>query len=176
MRITLLAVAVVLLAGCAGTQRMSPSDVQSGRYDQLNRKLSGKVATVHFRDGAKAQVVGLRVGPDSTSWLDRSNNRLVWVGTDEVREVSLVKTGKGALAGLAAGIVLGTTTGLIRAAMEGDDPPGDPLALTQSEKFVIYPAALSVYSLLVTTPAGAIIGRRERYEIATTPRYSDNQP
>lgn len=149
-------------AGCTSVRSV---DVNGGEtsYSDVNRGVRGKVARVTLRDGRKMDVVGVRVDAESLTWLDRKANSVESVPTRQVREVRVVSAGSGALRGLLFGVVTGAAVGGIRAAVEGDDPGNDALAVTQDEKYLLYPPAHAVYASLATTPLGAIFGTRRVY-------------
>lgn len=157
---------LVALQGCSSVQTVSTSGETRTSYAEVNQAVRGKVVRVQFKEGASIQVVGLQVAPDSLSWVDPQANALKRYPTADVREVSIVKAGRGALAGLLVGAVLGAGVGAARAVMQGDDPPEDPIGLTQEEKLQIFPVAHAVYASLVTVPIGAIVGGRHRFRFA----------
>ncbi len=155
---------VAVLAGCTSVRSV---DVNGGTaaYSDVNRGVKGKVTRVLLRDGTKMDVVGVRVDDESLSWMNRGANTLESVPRRDVRQVSVVKAGYGAFRGLLVGVIAGAAIGGVRAAVEGDDPDlgTDPLAVTQEEKFRIYPVAHAVYAALAATPVGAILGTRRVY-------------
>lgn len=152
--------AVLLLCGCAGVETVTTGMDDSG-LRSVNRAVGGKVVRMDLRDGRTIHVVGLHVGPDSVTWVDRKTNAFRSLPTHSVHQVSFHKTGAGAIRGLLFGVVVGAAFGGVRASMEGDDPISDPLALTREEKLRIYPWAHAAYAVLATTPIGAMIGTRE---------------
>jgi hypothetical protein len=127
-----------------------------------------------LRDGKRLHVVGLNVAADRVTWVDRRANRIETLPTGDVREVSVVKAGPGALGGLLFGVVVGAAAGGVRAAVEGDDPVSDPLAISREEKLRVYPVAHALYAALVTTPIGAIIGSRKTFRFESFPLESSD--
>ena len=168
MRIRTLTLLVILAgasAGC-GSVRNVPTDSQASiEASRVNRATRGKLARVHLRNGERVYGVGIRVTPDSTSWIEPQSNRYVSVGTDEVNRVSLTRAGQGALVGLGTGIVVGVSSGIVRAQQEGNDPINQTFSHTANEKMTIYSLAHSAYASLVTTAIGAIIGRKNTYRL-----------
>ncbi len=161
-RILVTLAAAVLWSGCSSVGTISTQGDESA-LREVNRAVHGKVVRVDLREGQRLHVVGLRVEADSVTWIDRKSNTLESLPTSSIRQVSIHKTGSGALRGLLVGAVVGAAAGGVRATMEGDDPLDDPLAITREEKLRIFPAAHAVYATLVTTPIGAIIGTRKVY-------------
>lgn len=165
MRISTILLLIVLLAGCSSVREVRTTDQSTIDASRVNRAASGKLARIQMQDGEKIYGIGVRVAPDSTSWVHPQNSEYIVVSTDDVRTISLMRAGQGALVGLGAGIIIGVASGIYRAQSEGDDPAGGVSAVSQSEKMVIYPLAHSAYASLVTTPLGAIIGRKNTYRL-----------
>ncbi len=158
---------VLILCGCGSTRTADVAGAQGMRFSELNRKARGKVATLHLRDGRRIAVVNVQVAPDSTSWINPKKNHFEQIATSDLREVTIVRAGKGAVAGLALGVLTGAAVGAVRAELEGDDEGAGVLTLarTREEKRVLFPPAHAVYAVLITTPLGAIIGREDHYRI-----------
>lgn len=154
--------ATVLMCGCSSVETVTTGGSGS-EFREVNRAVRGKVVRLKMHDGSAMHVVGVNVAADSVTWIDRDANTLKALSTESVRELSIHKTGRGAVKGFVVGAVAGAAFGGVRASMEGDDPISDPLALTRDEKLRIYPFAHAVYSVLVSTPIGAIIGTRKVY-------------
>lgn len=160
--------ATVLLCGCSSVETVKTGSIDSD-LREVNRAVRGKVVRVEMQDGRAMHVVGVSVAPDSLSWVDRGANTLGAIPTASVKELSIHKTGRGAIRGLLFGAVVGAAFGGVRASMEGNDPISDPLAITRDEKLRVYPVAHAVYAVLATTPIGAIIGTRKVYRFTSSP-------
>ncbi len=160
------------LSGCTlfreNARSVHPVEMEAGAYSEINEEVGDNPARIITVDGEVYEGYALQLTPETSSWIDPGNNQFMQVPTTNIHEVSLIKTKKGALAGLAIGMVTGTVYGLLRALAEGSDEPDAPLSTSLNKKLVIYPVALSIYASLVTIPAGAVIGRRDRY------RFEDN--
>ena len=167
MRIqTLLALLLVIaLAGCGSVRDVHTGTTAEIEQSRVNRTMRGRLARVYMNSGEKIYGAGVRVAPDSTSWVDPQSATYVVVATDDVSKITLMRAGQGALVGIGAGLVVGVATGILRANLEGDDPVGQPISLTQSEKMTVLPLAHSAYASLVTTPLGAIIGRKNTFRL-----------
>lgn len=161
-RLSVALVAAVILCGCSSVETVKKDGDALG-LREVNRAVRGKVVRLELRDGRAMHVVGLNVAADSLTWIDRRDNRLESLSTQSVHELSIQKTGRGAVRGFLFGAVVGAVAGAVRARMEGDDPISDPLAITREEKLRIYPVAHAVYAVLATTPIGAMIGTRKVY-------------
>lgn len=166
MRIcTLFLLSITLLAGCSSVRDVRTTNQTTIDASRVNEATSGRLARVQMRDGEKVYGVGVRVAPDSTSWVDPQSVTYVTVGTEDVGRITIIKAGQGALVGLGVGAVIGIASGIVRAQVEGDDPEGVSPSLTKGEKMTVFPLAHSAYAALVTTPLGAIIGRKASYRI-----------
>lgn len=162
VRLLVTLAAAGLLVGCSSVGTVTTNEGEPG-LRELNRAMQGKVVRLELKEGQKINVMGLRVAADSTTWVNTRENAVETIATNSIRQLSIHKAGSGAIRGLIVGAIAGAAAGGVRAKMQGDDPPGDPLALTEGEKYRIYPAAHAVYASLVTTPLGAIIGTRKVY-------------
>src|SRR5690606_33885523 len=112
---SLIILIATILAGCGSVRTVQTEDQASIVASRVNRAMSGKLARVHMHDGTKVYAVGIRVAPDSTTWLDPQGVNYVSVGTDQVHQITLARAGQGALVGLGVGVVTGVATGILRA-------------------------------------------------------------
>lgn len=167
MRFTalLILVAATFLAGCGSVRNVQTGDQAAIEASRVNRAASGKLARVKLQDGEKVYGVGVRVTPDSTSWVDPQSASYVTVGTDQVNSITLVRAGQGALVGLGVGIVTGVASGILRAQLEGDDPVDQFPSQSTGQKMTTLPLAHSAYASLVTTALGAIVGRKNTFRL-----------
>lgn len=153
---------VLLMCGCSSVETIrTEGDAQSIR--KMNRDLRGQVVRMELHSGETMHVTSLYVESDSVTWIDGRSNTLRSERTVNIRELSVRKAGKGALVGLAAGVVVGAGIGVVRAVAEGDDPASDPIGATREEKVRIYPPAHAVYTSLISTPIGAALGSKKSY-------------
>lgn len=162
-RIVLLSLGAALLFGCSTVRSVGTADEQQTSFSDVNRSVRGKVVQITFTDGRKIKVVDLQVAPDSISFLDHRANRLTSIATSDIYEISIVKAGRGALAGLFLGALVGAGVGTYRALSQGDDDPNDPIGKTRDEKLKLYPQAHALYFALIGTPIGAMIGGKKIY-------------
>lgn len=106
--------AALVLTGC-GTVRGSSQAVGPDRLDAAAAELAGARGVLTLTDGRRVLVEGLRMDPDTTSWVDPRTGDLRLVATPFVAEVeardrrgAILKTaGVGALVAAAAGAALG---------------------------------------------------------------------
>ena len=166
-----LRLAVLLMAaylcGCSSVE-MVKMDEGDQSYRKVNSAVRGQIARLDLRSGEQKNVTALRVAPDSVTWFDGKTNTLKKEPTANVREISVRKTGRGLLRGLVVGVVVGAAVGGARAVAQGDDPVSDPLAITRGEKLRMFPIAHAVYASLISTPVGAILAPRQRFEFEST--------
>jgi hypothetical protein len=160
---SLILISAVALVGCSGVRQVGTNGNGDYSYEQVNKDVRGKVARITFNGGSELSVVGLRVEADSISWVDHRNNRLRSAATDDVRRISMVKAGPGALVGLVVGSLVGAGVGAYRGWIMGDDPPDDLIGITREEKVRLFAKAHAVYFSLGSIPLGAIIGARRTY-------------
>lgn len=165
---TRLAVALmaVLLCGCSSVE-MVKMDEGDQSLHKVNRAVRGQVVRLDLHSGEKKNVMSLHVAPDSVTWIDRKTNTIKGEPLANVREISVRKAGRGALRGLLVGVVVGAAVGGARALAQGDDPVEDPLAITKEEKLRMFPIAHAVYASLLSTPIGAMLGTRQRFQFET---------
>lgn len=159
---------IALMCGCSSVETVS-TDHDDPSFRKVNRAVRGQVVRMELHNGETRSVTSLHVAPDSVTWFNPRSNTLESEPTANVRELSVRKAGRGAITGLVVGAVVGAAAGGVRAAMEGDDPTSDPLAITRGEKLRIFPPAHAVYASLISTPIGAILGSKKRYRFEQHP-------
>ena len=168
-----LALLALLLAGCGHARVVQPE--ADPPFQAVNADVRGKVARVTLHDGSDYKAFAVLVAADTTTWIDVETNDVVAVATDDIRQVQVVRTGRGALVGMGLGVLAGAAVGTFRAWRQGDDPVGEPFRLTQEEKYTLFPVAHAVYGLLVSTPLGAAVGTRDTYRFAA-PAMTAGEP
>ena len=154
--------AAVLWCGCSSVGTVNTDRDASG-LQEVNRAVRGKVVHLKLHGGETMNVVGVRVAPDSLTWVNHKANRIESLATSSIDELSIRKAGSGAVRGLVVGALAGAAAGGVRAGLQGDDPANDPLSLTKEEKYRVYPVAHAVYASLLSTPIGAMIGTKKVY-------------
>ncbi len=160
------AATLLLFAGCTHTQSVNPGIADRAGLSELNATAMGRGAKIIMTNGETFGGVSVRVAFDSTSWIDPKINTYQVVPTSDIESITVIRSGKGALAGVGLGIMVGAVAGTVRAYVEGDDPAGTPLSLSQKKKHFIYPVAHAVYAMLVSAPVGAIIGDKATYRFS----------
>lgn len=118
MRLVALA-AVLVLTGCAGATHTLAPAADAERLAWANRLFGDQPAVVVLADGTARDADGLRIAPDTTTWVDPVTHDLRAVPTATVAQVdrrdpkraSRRLAGRGALVGAAAGVVLGAVGG-----------------------------------------------------------------
>lgn len=119
-RLLALVVVAAPLASCV-TVHPVPLGSPEGRAE-VNERAAGRVAVVRVTGERPREVRGLRLGPDSTTWVDRRTGRAHAAPTAAVSSVAVKRGGAarrlltGAAVGAAAGGLLGTLLG----AADGD--------------------------------------------------------
>ena len=153
------------LAGCSGAVRtVDPAAAPpSALHDLAEREVR-----VHLADGEVRPARGIRVGTDTTSWVDADTGALVAVPTASVVEVrqrdrwgwSRRVGGRSALVAGLVGVALGAAVG----ATVGDYVGGG----TQAAVAVgIGVGSISaVYGLVGGAVAGAVVAPQDRYVLA----------
>ena len=167
LRFAILLVAA-FLCGCSSVEMVN-LDESDQSLSKVNRAVRGQIVRMELHSGEAKTLMSVRVAADSITWIDTRANRVMGEATANVRELSIRKTGRGALAGLVVGTVVGAAGGGVRALAQGNDPASDPLAITREEKLRTYPIAHAVYASLLSTPIGAIIGGKKRFQFETEP-------
>ncbi len=159
---------VVFIGGCSSVEMVNTNN-EDPAFQNVNRAVRGQIVQMELHNGKTMNVTSVHVDADSVTWIDRRSNSLKAEPTSNVRELSVRKAGRGAITGLVVGAVVGAAAGGVRAAVEGDDPTSDPLAITKGEKFRIFPPAHALYASLFSTPIGAILGSRKRFRFEEEP-------
>lgn len=167
----MLSICVLALAGCSTTKTVSTNGGVGTTPSEITRAATGKHSTILLTDGTEIPTTSLQVAADSTSYYSLKNDRFESIATNDILEVQVTHTGRGAIAGLGAGILTGAAVGLLRAIRQGDDPPGG-ISLSKDQKLLIFPIAHAVSLSLVSTPVGAIIGLDDTYVFETPDRLA----
>ena len=163
---------LVVLAGCSGAVRaVDPAAAPpSALHDLAEREVR-----VHLADGQVRPARGIRVEPDTTSWVDADTGALVAVPTASVVEVrqrdragwSRRVAGRAALAAGLGGAVLG---GAVALGGGGVLAPSGASAGERAATAVavgIGGGAISaVYGLVGGAVAGAVVAPQDRYVLA----------
>ena len=110
----------VLLAGCASTQP-APLSSPEGRAE-VNARAEGRVAFVHVEGERRHEGRSLRVGPDTTTWVDRLTGEPRSAPTAALSSVAVLRgeTGVRVLKGAAIGTITGGLLGVLLGATDGD--------------------------------------------------------
>lgn len=140
---------------------------QSDQYAEINRVTRGRRAVLILKDGLEWKVRQLWMTPDFTYWIDpqirqQKSPTNIAVPTSQIKEVRFISRGKGALAGMGWGFLVGGIVGLAA----GEDCPRDPNAFIE----ICFPReqvalALGLTGALISAPIGGIIGHRDVYVI-----------
>lgn len=177
MRPVLLAVLAAVVSGCAATHAVAPGD----DWAALNQRLAGRDAVVTLTDGTAYAAAALRVGPDTTTWVDPASQALLAIPTWAIAEVErrdrartlrravrLGATG-GAAVGGALGVAAGAETGgcLI---LCGNAPPSVGDRVEAAVLFGAGGAAVGViYGTLYGALAGVVVDAAERFVFEVPP-------
>ncbi|MDT0633127.1 hypothetical protein RQM47_01560 [Rubrivirga sp. S365] len=153
-----LAAALALLAGCAST-RPAPLTSSEGRAE-VNARAAGRVATVRLGGERPREVRALRVGPDTTIWVDRLTGEAGAAPTAALSSVSVERSGAGGrlLKGAAIGAGVGGLLGAVYGATDG----GGWVSFTPVQAGAAFAVSGAVYGTLV----GLVAGRRDVYRPA----------
>ena len=199
-RFSALIALVLVLAGCTHTR--NAGFIGGGSYAEINRLGAGKEATVTLAvepymkvggggsmvtDQRDIQVSNLQMALDSTSWLNPRTGRFETVATARIREIRIVKTnhGRGALAGLGGGLLIGAAVGAGYGYALGDttrDNSGIPtscerprrehdvgIPCTAGEKAAALAIIVGGLSGALGLIVGAAAGSEEIYRFKATP-------
>lgn len=117
---TALAGVVMVCCGCATTHAIDTAARSPEAHEhraEINARASASRVGLSLNPGPLRIVRSLRVGPDSTSWVTASSYETV--ATSSVTRVQVVNRGRGALDGLALGLLGGGVLGAV--SYEGPD-------------------------------------------------------
>ena len=167
------ALIVALALAAAGCVSVQPAPLSSaeGRAE-VNARAVGAVAVVRVVGGRGEEVRALRVGPDSTTWVDRWSGRPTSVPTAEVASVSFRESR--VVRGLTVGVAAGALLGLV--ASTGDEGSGWLVRLPTW----FWVAGGAVNGALVGFGAGAVATQNDVYRPAppeaAPPRAAVGEP
>ena len=165
MRPLLFLLVLATFAGCSGAVRaVDPAAAPpSALHDLAEREVR-----VHLADGGVRPARGIRVAPDTTSWVDADTGALVSVPTASVAEVrqrdragwSRRVAGRSALVAGLTGVALGAAVG----ATVGEYAGGGAQAVLAVGIGV--GAIGAIYGLVGGAVAGAVVAPQDRYVLA----------
>ncbi|WP_412069533.1 hypothetical protein [Rubrivirga sp. IMCC43871] len=175
MRALLLA-AALLLSGCAATHSVAGDD----DFAALNDRLAGRDAVLVLTDGTAYDATALRVGPDSTTWIDPATQALLAIPTYAIAEVERRDRQRtlfrgvriGSLSGVAVGGAMGAIAGFESGGCVifcgGDPTMGD--RLKGAAGFGLGGAAVGlVYGAIFGGAAGLVSDSAERFRFDIAP-------
>ena len=141
-----------MFIGCS--QKHIVGSVGSPTFSSLKeRALRQKKGEVTLVDGQKYAAYFIRIGPDSTSWMN-SDLQVLRVETAKISNVKFVDRGKGVLQGAGVGFLSLFMFAIFLGALEGD------LSLGVKTGFIA-----GLRSGVVGLPIGAIAGSKDIYEM-----------
>ena len=106
----LLIMSMFLSAACSSTRFIEPTEPS---YDEVNKKLEGKKATITLMDNQERKGQNAHVTPDSTSWLDMGSGLQQTIPTSEVNQIVVINRRKNTLNGLLWGSIAGASLFLL---------------------------------------------------------------
>ena len=169
--------ALVALTGCAGS--VQTVDVADAAPPALHA-LAERRVDVHLADGSVVPAHGLRVLPDTASWVDPETGALVAVPTAAVAEVrhrdragwSRRVAGRAALAAALGGAALGAAAGwdLAGFCFFACPEPSTSERVQAATAFAIGTAAVgALYGTTAGAVAGAVVAPQDRFVFPTPP-------
>ncbi|WP_412061651.1 hypothetical protein [Rubrivirga sp. IMCC45206] len=175
MRPLLLAAALVL-SGCAATHSVAAGD----DFGALNARLAGRDAIVVLTDGTAYDAAALRVGPDSTTWIDPRTQALLAIPTSAIAEVERRDRQRALRRSVRLGVISGVSVGGAMGAAAGFESGGclifcggDPTIgdrLKGAGGFGLAGAAVGlVYGALFGAAAGLVSDSAERFRFDLAP-------
>ena len=181
----LLAFSATVVVSCSSTRHVTVATAG----DDINARALFAPARICLRDSATARVRGpytainLRIGLDSTTWIDEASLQLRSAPTRHLVSVEF-PDGSAAVQGLGIGLLTGAFVGAVGGFMDGDDKPlyrpsnGFEALLTlpalfvprfrAGEKALLYGSLSGLVGGLGGVIAGALVERCERYELQPT--------
>ena len=130
----------------------------------MNASLAQTSVRVTLVDGTQVRASGLRISPDSTSWLNRESGAFRQVATASILRVEQVDRRRGALQGAKLGGVLEGIAGSLLAGYVMEPPMDEP---DGSVRFRLYGSVLGgVAGGVLGLMHGGLIGRAVGYRTA----------
>jgi len=144
----------------------------------VNASLAQTSVRVTLVDGTQVRASGLRISPDSTSWLNRESGAFRQVPTGSIVRVEQIDRRRGALQGAKLGGVLEGIAGSLLAGYVMEPPMDEPDA---SVRFRLYGSVLGgvaggVLGLMHGGLIGRAVGYRTAYEFPAGAEVSLHRP
>jgi hypothetical protein len=173
-RSLLFAACLVLVTACSTSHRV-PDDRD---WAAVNASLAQTSVRVTLVDGTQVRASGLRISPDSTSWLNRESGAFRQVATASIARVEQVDRRRGALQGAKLGGVLEGIVGSLLAGYVMEPPMDEPEG---SVRFRLYGSVLGgvaggVLGLMHGGLIGRAVGYRTAYEFPAGAGDALNRP
>lgn len=157
-RYSLLVMLFFFISGCSHSYKYS--SIAEINYETQNRKMQ-----LTLSDGKILAVDKFRITADSSDWLHETTGNKQFVSTSDVKNVVIIKRGRGAFEGLGLGGVIGFCIGALIGLNEGSDPRSEFFSLSAEEKAMIYGIYFGAIGGLIGIPVGAAIGSKDRFEM-----------
>jgi hypothetical protein len=173
-RSLLFACCLVLATACSTSHRV-PDDRD---WAAVNASLAQTSVRVTLVNGTQVRASGLRISPDSTSWLNRESGAFRQVATASIARVEQVDRRRGALQGAKLGGVLEGIAGSLLAGYVMEPPMDEPEG---SVRFRLYGSVLGgvaggVLGLMHGGLIGRAVGYRTAYEFPAGAGDALNRP
>lgn len=142
---------------------------EESSYQMLSKKIEKKSASIVLMNEQTTSGKDIRVTLDSTSWIDSTLKMEQNVPTNEVKEIIVESSRKGALQGLGLGTVGGIVLGLLLATREHVESEEEPglAALGNLAASVIYAIGGGLVGGLTGFIIGSNKGSKDTYVINT---------
>ena len=168
MRIVVL-VSLLAFSACTTTRTAQPGTPEAAAY---LRAVAGDVVTVTLVGGERVRARSVRVGADSTSWLDPASRALRSVATAEVVRVERTDRQRGAVRGaVTAAAVAGVASAVAAYALQDPDDctPTIVTGCGTGTRVALSVALGSAAGFLAAFPGagvGALVGETDRLVLA----------
>lgn len=131
-----------------------------------------KRGMIHYKKGMVSIVENIHIAGDSASWTDRETQKKVTTNLNELKEITLIKKGKGAGEGFLAGLTGGFVSGFLIGLASGDDQRSETgwnIALSAEENGLLAGILLGGVGGLLGLASGASSGSKDKYILIDEP-------
>ena len=134
------------LMACTSNRLVTPR-TEKFLFTEINNIAKNREGLITFMNGEEYDGFDIHITSDSTTWKDSTKTRSYNFSTDEIRQITFIAKGKGALQGLGYGTLIGAGGALILGVITTEG--GEEFSATDSA---------AILAVFVGAPAGAIIG------------------
>ncbi len=155
-------ISMILFTGCTSVHIIQHDE---SSYNEVNKKVEGKQASITLESGQKIEGKDIRVTIDSTSWVESESHSKQVVPTAEVKEIAIRNREKGGLSSCGLGLLGGAFVGFLWAVWSERRESQKPGYIGEEKEIIL------LYSTMLGGAVGGGVGLVIGYVKGWTDKY-----